>query len=110
MKSEPSEQRGSVPGLAQWGRGPCDPAQSSLHRQQGPGQARGRSRFEAWGRVRDRETETQMERNIKIEGTIGDRGKPMAHLSMILRPLHQVPHFADGETGSRDTQTTQGPS
>ena len=41
MKSEPLEQRGSVPGLAQWGRGPCDPVQNSLHWQQGPGQARG---------------------------------------------------------------------
>ena len=31
MRSEPWEQRNSVPGLAQWGRGPRDPAQSSLH-------------------------------------------------------------------------------
>ena len=41
MKSEPLEQRGSVPGLAQWGRGPCDPTQNSLHWQKGPGQATG---------------------------------------------------------------------
>ena len=41
MKSEPLEQRGSVPGLAQWGRRPCDPVQNSLHWQQGPGQAIG---------------------------------------------------------------------
>lgn len=47
MRSEPWEQRGSVPGLAQWGQGPRDPTQSSLHQQHSGAQAspRGREGF-----------------------------------------------------------------
>lgn len=109
MKSEPLEQRGSVPGLAQWGRRPCDPVQNSLHWQQGPGQARGGVAVMSGGGA---ETEREM-RDTKREKCEGGRdhwrwGKSTGPLSMILRLLPQVPRFTDGKTESRDTQPTQG--